>query len=162
VSIAVEDAAGTLTGVVFDPNRNELFGAIRSGGARLNGEPIQVTDRQDLSHALIGTGFSYDARSRAVQSEIVTQVLPRVRDIRRAGSAAVDLASVACGRLDGFYEAPMEIWDRAAGDLVVREAGGVTSRLEAPFGGSPGLIASGSRLHQELRRLVLDAAPPTG
>ena len=154
VSIAVEDQEGALAGVVFDPNRGEMFSAKRGGGAHLNGDPIEVSRRTDLAHALIGTGFAYDAGARVVQAEIVSRVLPRVRDVRRVGSAALDLASVACGRLDAFYEAPMEWWDRAAGVLLVREAGGIVSDLPAPLDLSTGVIAGGSHLHDALASLV--------
>jgi myo-inositol-1(or 4)-monophosphatase len=154
VSIAVEDRHGAVAGVVFDPNRNETFTATRDGGARLNGAPIQVSARSDLDSALIGTGFAYEAKARAIQAVVVSRVLPLVRDVRRAGSAALDLASVACGRLDAFYEAPMEWWDKAAGVLLVREAGGVVTDLPAPLGLSTGVIAGGPALHRALTSLV--------
>lgn len=156
VSIAVEDSDGAVAGVVYDPNRDELFAAERGEGATLNGEPIQVTDRAELSSALIGTGFSYDPEVRDSQAVTLSRVLPRVRDVRRAGSAAIDLATLACGRFDGFYEAPMEAWDRAAGVLLVREAGGVVSELSAPKGLAPGVIAAGPGLHDTLRALVVE------
>jgi myo-inositol-1(or 4)-monophosphatase len=108
VSVAVEDRNGTLAGVVHDPTRAETFTALRGAGAQLNGDGIRVSDQSDLATALIGTGFAYDLRARGVQASLLSQVLPRVRDIRRAGSAALDLCSVACARLDGFYEASME------------------------------------------------------
>jgi myo-inositol-1(or 4)-monophosphatase len=114
-----------------------------------------VTDQADLSQALIGTGFSYESEVRAIQAARVAEVLPRVRDIRRAGSAALDLASVACGRLDGFYEAAMQPWDRAAGVLLIEEAGGLVSDLPAPLGLSTGVIAGGPRLHSQLVELIL-------
>ena len=155
VSIAVHDSEGALLGVVFDPNRDEMFSALRGGGARLNGSPIRVSDQSDLSQALVGTGFSYDAESRRVQAERIPRVLPRVRDIRRAGSAALDLAWLACGRLDGFFEAPMKLWDRAAGEVLIAEAGGVLSSLKAPFGDDDGLIAANATLHKDLQALVL-------
>lgn len=155
VSIAAQDGEGGLVGVVYDPNREEMFAAARGEGATLNGEPIEVTQRDDLASALVGTGFSYDAGVREAQATMLTRVLPRVRDVRRAGSAAIDLATLACGRLDGFYEAPMEAWDKAAGELLVREAGGVVSELPAPEGLTPGVIAAGPALHEELRALVI-------
>jgi myo-inositol-1(or 4)-monophosphatase len=154
VSIAVEDPEGAVAGVVFDPNRSEMFTATRGGGAYLNGDSIHVSPRTDLAHALIGTGFAYDAEARAMQAEVVSRVLPLVRDIRRAGSAALDLAAVACGRLDAFYEAPMEWWDKAAGVLLVTEGGGVVSELPAPLGLSPGVVAGGAALHRALTSLV--------
>ncbi|MFN2525772.1 MAG: inositol monophosphatase family protein [Actinomycetota bacterium] len=155
VTIAVDDREGTLAGVTHDPLRSETFSAMRGNGAFLNDEPIAVTGQDQLSQALIGTGFAYDQRARARQAEILQRVLPRARDIRRAGSAALDLAALACGRLDGFYEAPMERWDKAAGVLLIEEAGGVVSQLEAPFGLSQGVIAAGPSLHDALRALVL-------
>jgi myo-inositol-1(or 4)-monophosphatase len=154
VSIAAEDDQGAVVGVVFDPNRDEMFSASRGGGARLNGVPIQVSARSDLSQALVGTGFSYDSRARATQAAVVSALLPKVRDIRRVGSAALDLAAVACGRLDAFYEAPMEWWDKAAGVLLVREAGGVVSELSAPLDLSPGVVAGPPELHSQLISLV--------
>lgn len=156
VSIAAEDENGPAVGVVYDPVRDELFDAQRDNGARRDGRPIRVSDQADLSQALIGTGFAYDARARARQAEVVARVLPRARDIRRAGSAALDLVSLACGRLDGFYEAPMERWDKAAGELIVREAGGVVTELPPPLETlSPGVIAANPALHEELSALVL-------
>jgi myo-inositol-1(or 4)-monophosphatase len=123
----------------------------------LNGSPVTVSDKDDLSTALIGTGFSYEPAARARQAETVAVVLPAVRDIRRAGSAALDLAAVACGRLDGFYEGAMEPWDKAAGELLVREAGGMVTELAAPLPHlSPGVIASGPALHERLTELVVD------
>jgi myo-inositol-1(or 4)-monophosphatase len=151
VSIALEDAEGALVGVVHDPTRDETFRAARGAGAELNGEPIQVRDTDDLGMALVATGFGYEPARRAAQAEVVKRVLPRVRDIRRAGAAALDLAWLAAGRFDGYYERGLNPWDWAAGSLLVREAGG---RVE-PLAGDPfGLVASGPRLVEELRRLV--------
>ncbi len=156
VSIAVEDRDGGVVGVVHDPNRDETFTARRDAGAWLNGLPLRVSDRSDLTTALVGTGFAYDVDRRVAQSRIVTDVLGRVRDIRRAGSAALDLCSVACGRLDGFFEAYTEPWDRAAGALIVTEAGGVVSEGPAPSGEGTTIVASNEILHDDLRKLVLD------
>ena len=155
VSIAVEDEEGALVGVVHQPTTGETFTAVRGAGAFLDGRSIQVSARQDLSSALVGTGFAYDARARKVQAEVVGRVLPVARDIRRAGSAALDLAATACGRLDAFYEAPMERWDKAAGVLLIAEAGGTVSELPAPMGLSPGVIAGNQVLHDQIRKLVL-------
>jgi myo-inositol-1(or 4)-monophosphatase len=161
VSVAAEGSSGTLAGVVYDPNRDEMFSAIAGDGARLNDAIVGVSNKTDLAEALVGTGFSYEPAARAVQAEMLQGVLPVVRDVRRAGSAALDLASVACGRLDGVYEAPMEPWDKAAGTLLVREAGGVVSELPPPLEHlSPGVIAGGRAVHDRLRTLVLGAIPP--
>jgi myo-inositol-1(or 4)-monophosphatase len=156
VSIAARDPDGMLLGIVYDPTRDEMYSAVRGGGASLNGSSITVSERASLDTALIGTGFSYDPAARAVQARVLTRVLPQVRDIRRAGSAALDLASVACGRLDGVFEAPMEPWDKAAGALLVQEAGGVVSDLPPPLDHlSPGVVCANGALHDKLRALVL-------
>ena len=155
LSVAAADDSGTLAGVVHDPNRGETFTATRGGGAFLGDSPIRVSERDDLATALVGTGFAYDAATRAVQAEVVARVLPAVRDIRRMGSAALDLCSVACGRLDGYYEGWVQPWDKAAGTLLVREAGGVVSDLPDERGGPPGVVAAGQRLHAALEALVL-------
>jgi myo-inositol-1(or 4)-monophosphatase len=116
---------------------------------------VSVCD--DLSRSLIGTGFSYSATVRAGQARALSQILPRVRDVRRGGSAAIDLAWVACGRLDGYYELGTRRWDRAAGELLVSEAGGVVSPL-APVGDSgDGALAAGPALHAGLSDLVASA-----
>jgi myo-inositol-1(or 4)-monophosphatase len=154
VSIAVRDDRGAVAGVIHNPSLDETYTATRGGGAFLNASRIQVSAASDLSQALIGTGFSYDSQARTEQASILQRVLPRVRDIRRGGSAALDLASVACGRLDGLYEAPMEPWDKAAGVVLIEEAGGMVSDLQAPFGLTPGVIAANPVLHEELHRLV--------
>ena len=156
VSIAVEDSSGTIVGVVHDPSRKETFTAVKGKGAELNGTAIHVSNETSLSSALIGTGFSYDASARQIQAAQVTRVIPAARDIRRGGSAALDLTAVACGRLDAFFEAPMEAWDKAAGHLIAMEAGAETSELPAPHDGlPPGLIVGPPALHQQLRDLLL-------
>jgi myo-inositol-1(or 4)-monophosphatase len=155
VSVAVEDSAGTVMGVVRDPNQRETFRAVRGEGAFLNDEPIHVNDETDMTKALIGTGFAYDSAIRDEQAALVRRLLPVVRDIRRLGSAALDLCALACGRIDGFYEAQMWPWDRAAGELIVGEAGGVVSDLPPPTGDGVGVIAANPVLHDELRNLIL-------
>lgn len=155
VSIACEDAAGGVAAVVHDPLRRETFTATRDGGAFLGNRRLTVSSKRDLADALVATGFSYLPEERAVAAERLVRILPRVRDVRRAGSAAIDLAWTAAGRFDAFYEVPTRHWDRAAGELLVREAGGVTSVLE-PIGPSgPGLVAAGDGLHDALRALLL-------
>jgi myo-inositol-1(or 4)-monophosphatase len=151
VSVALEDADGGLAGVVHDPLGGETFRAARGAGADLNGDPIQVNDHDDLATALVATGFGYDADVRAGQAELLRTVLPRVRDIRRAGAAALDLCSVACGRLDGYFERGVNHWDYAAGALIVQEAGGATRPLS---GGRAGLAAAGPRLVDQLVELT--------
>jgi myo-inositol-1(or 4)-monophosphatase len=151
VSVALEDDEGGLAGVVHDPVGGETFRAARGAGATLNGEPIRVRDHDDLATALVATGFGYDPDVRAGQADVMRRLIPYVRDIRRAGAAALDLCYVACGRLDGYYERGINHWDWAAGALVVREAGGAVVELE---GGRFGLAAAGPRLVQPLADLV--------
>ena len=152
VSIALEDAQGLSVGVIYNPVDRECFTARRGEGAALNGEPIAVSRCAELGRALVGTGFSYEARYRAEQAEILLRLLPRIRDVRRAGAAALDLAYVAAGRVDAFYERYLKRWDEAAGILLVREAGGVVAEMN----GEPhGLIAAGTEpLLGELAPLV--------
>ena len=152
MSVALEDDEGGLVGVVHDPVHAETFAAVRGEGARLNGEPIRVSGCDRIERALVATGFSYEEERRVQQAEIVRALLPRVRDIRRAGAAAIDLAWVACGRYDAFYERGVKHWDWAAARLVAIEAGGVTGDLP---GDPPGVIAAASgELYSQLGALV--------
>lgn len=151
VSVALEDSSGGLVGVVHDPLRDETFTAERGAGARMNGEPIAVSGHDEPATALVATGFGYDAERRAWQAETLTRVLPRVRDIRRGGAAALDLSWVACGRLDGYYEYGLQAWDWAAASVIVKEAGGTTRRLE---GAVSGLAAGSERLVEQLTALL--------
>jgi myo-inositol-1(or 4)-monophosphatase len=157
VSIACEDESGGLAGVVFDPCRDEMFAAQRGRGACLNGRPIATSHNDDLSRALIGTGFAYAPAARLRQAQVLAELLAEVRDIRRGGSAAVDLAWVACGRLDGYYELGTRHWDRAAGMLLVQESGGVATPLGRNVGDGEGALAAGAALYPALSELVEDA-----
>ncbi|MBH5337397.1 inositol monophosphatase [Streptomyces pactum] len=136
VSIAAERDGVTLVGVVAAPMRRETYHAVLGGGAHRNGERVRVRPTPPFEQALLGTGFAYLARRRAAQAEVLRTLLPRVRDIRRGGSAAIDLCDVACGRLDAYYERGLNPWDLAAGELIAREAGALT-------GGRPGRPADG-------------------
>lgn len=125
VSIALVENGEPLDAVIFDPLRNELFTASRGAGAVLNDRRIRVTERKDLAGAMIHTGFPPRERARASsQLKCVDALLTQAEDIRRTGSAALDLAYVACGRADAYFEAGVKAWDIAAGVLLVREAGG--------------------------------------
>lgn len=151
VSIAARDAEGGLVGVVHDPPRGETFHARRGGGAWLNDERLAMRAGGPLAESLIGTGFQYRAEARARQARRLLAVLPAVRDLRRFGSAALDLAWVAAGRLDGYFETGLNPWDAAAGELLVREAGGVVEEMP-----DNGLIAAGPDLIGPLSALVRD------
>jgi len=151
VSVAAYDADGGLAAVVHDPSRGETFTAVRGGGAKLDGEPIRVRPPAELPQALIGTGFEYTTEQRARQARLLTRVLPAVRDIRRFGAAALDLCWVAAGRLDGYFETGLKPWDRAAGEMIVREAGGVVEDIDRA-----GVVAGHADLVGPLRALVED------
>ena len=129
VSIAAEADGEVVAGVVVDLTRGHRFTAVRGGGAARDGRAIHVAPATELATALIATGFSYDRETRGRQAEVLTTVLPAVRDLRRSGSAALDLCSVAAGRVDGFWERGLALWDRAAGGLIAAEAGARVDRL---------------------------------
>lgn len=157
VSIACEHRGETLVGVVNDPLHGDVFEAIKGCGARRNGEPIAVNASSDLASALVATGFGYDAGRRRAQAAVVANVIGSIRDIRRMGAAAVDLCSVACGRVDAYYERGLNSWDLAAGGLIAEEAG---ARLGAIGGGSPrpgSVVAAPPGLYDELQALLVEA-----
>jgi myo-inositol-1(or 4)-monophosphatase len=154
VSIACEDDDGAVAACVHDPSRGETFTARRGGGARVDGRPIAVGDEHELARALIGTGFAYQAAIRQRQVAQLGRVIGQVRDIRRAGSAALDLAWVACGRLDGFYETDIRHWDYAGGALLVAEAGGRFEVAPGPVDGIPQVVAANRALFHGLAALV--------
>jgi myo-inositol-1(or 4)-monophosphatase len=178
VSVALEDDAGGLVGVVHDPLRGETFRAargegaelVRTGGTSLAGvgsgaaggaapadaarapTPLRVAEPRPLDRALVATGFSYEPARRAEQAAILGTVLPQVRDIRRAGAAALDLCALAAGRVDAYYERGLNHWDWAAAALLVREAGGTVAALA---GEPAGLVAASTpELLRELSVLV--------
>jgi myo-inositol-1(or 4)-monophosphatase len=152
VSVALEDADGALVGVVHSPIHGETFCAARGEGAFLGERALRVRPARPLEQSLVATGFSYEPDRRAVQAEAIAKLLPRARDIRRAGAAALDLSWVAAGRLDAFFERGLHHWDWAAGRLLVEEAGGSCAWLD---GGWPGLLAaSHDGLLAELRPFV--------
>ena len=152
VSIACEDADGALVGVVHHPLAGETFRAMRSGGAWLGDRRLAVSGVGTLADTLVATGFSYDPATRADQGAMIGALLPEVRDVRRCGSAALDLAWCASGRVDGYLEFDLRPWDWAAGALLVREAGGVVSDHRRDLGGSDrlGLVAGGTASHAAL------------
>jgi myo-inositol-1(or 4)-monophosphatase len=156
VSVACEDASGALAGVVLDPVRDECFAATRSGEATLNGQMIRGSSRSELGTAMVATGFGYDAAVRARQAEVVARVLPRARDIRRFGAAALDLAWCACGRWDAYYERGVKPWDVAAGALICQRAGLSVRRLAPTGEDAPGIVVAPEGLVEELVRLVTE------
>jgi myo-inositol-1(or 4)-monophosphatase len=145
VSVAVEVQRVPTVGVVVDPSYGETWVGMRGAGATCNGEPVACSSETRLEQALFATGFAYDASLRARQAEVLQAVLPRVRDIRRFGSAAIDLCWTAAGRYDGYFERGPQRWDWTAGALIAREAGVQVGGLH----GQP-----------ESPRFVLAAPPP--
>jgi myo-inositol-1(or 4)-monophosphatase len=153
VSIACEG----LVAAIYDPNRDELFTATADGPARCNGIDLAPAPPEDLAHALVATGFGYDARRRELQAQAAARVIPRARDIRRGGAAALDLAWTAAGRLDAYYERGVNLWDVVAGELLAERAGLRVARLE-PVGELPwGTLVAHAAILEELHPLVAGA-----
>ena len=152
ISIAAKDDQGVLLGVVYAPTLNSLWRATRGGGAFLNDRAISVTDSQELSESLLATGFSYQPDERVRQGEKIASLIPRVRDIRRNGAAAVDLCHVASGAVDGYFESGLKEWDLAAGGLIAHEAGALVTGRNGGPAGEEMVIAAGPALH----RLLID------
>jgi myo-inositol-1(or 4)-monophosphatase len=157
ISIAAEIDGEMAIGVVHDPLHAEVFTAIRGEGAFRNGLPIHASDETKLSHALVATGFSYEPDRRRRQAAVLGKIIGSVRDIRRMGAASVDLCSVACGRVDAYYERGLQPWDHAAGALIATEAGALVGNLA---GGAPEFefcLAAPPALFNGLRSLLVDA-----
>lgn len=157
VSIAALVDGEPVIGVVVDPALDETFTAVRGHGAWRNNEPLAASTVSDISVALVGTGFSYERAWRERQAHVLTHVLPRVRDIRRMGSAAVDLCSVGLARLDAFYERGLNLWDVAAGALVATEAGALVTDLDGQKTWSGVVVAAPPALHEPLLDLLRGA-----
>lgn len=159
VSIALEAHGEVILGVVNDPMRTELFVAERGRGATLNGAPIGVTTEDSLLRSLLATGFPYDPASRGEALAVWNALMDACQGVRRDGAAALNLAWVAAGRLDGFYERNLKPWDMAAGSLIVGEAGGTVSRYDgtpfATYGDE--VVAAGPGLHDRLRAVIAEA-----
>lgn len=168
VSIAVVEGDAeprewtVLAGAVCNPSRDELFSAAAGGPADLNGREIRVNPAPQLAHALVGTGFAYDRAESSRQAAVLAGLLGQIRDVRRAGAASLDLCAVACGRLDGYFEANTKPWDYAAGSLIAECAGARVGGLAgAPLGGQM-VLAAAEPLFAELDNILqeLAAAPP--
>jgi fructose-1,6-bisphosphatase/inositol monophosphatase family enzyme len=156
-SIAVVDEAGPLAGAVYVPVAGELFSAVRDLGALLNGLPIHCSSATDLAGAMIATGFSYTRDRRRRQAVLLARLLPDVRDVRRSGSAALDLCSVACARVDAYYEEHLNSWDLAAGVLIASEAGAITSNFVGGPAGADATVAAAPGVHRALVDALLAA-----
>jgi len=156
VSIGVEHAGALEIGVVYDPMRNEMFAAERGQGATLNERRIRVSNVEELNSAMMCTGFPYDVRTRPDFARDFTNFTLHAQAVRRDGSAALDLAYVACGRFDGFWEDGLNTWDIAAGALLVSEAGGrITNFENEPLDiYTKKVVASNGRVHNAMLRLL--------
>ena len=155
VSIAASVGGRSIVGVVHNPLTGEMFTASQGEGAWLDGDPLRLQPTgRPLAEALVGTGFSYSAQNRAAQARMLAIILPAVRDIRRAGSAALDLCAVACGRLDAYYEAELKPWDLAAGEVIAREAGATVISLEGLPADPPTVVAAAPGLQGPLVELL--------
>lgn len=152
VSIALEHKGTLEVGVVYDPMRDEMFAAERGGGATLNGRRIRVSDTDELNRALLCTGFPYDVRERGEFARHFHNFVMHAQGVRRDGSAALDLAFVACGRFDGFWEEGLRPWDVASGALLIEEAGGSISRYDGSALDvyNPPVMASNGLIHDAM------------
>ncbi len=157
VSIGLCVGGAPAVGVIYSPLTAELFSGQLGRGAFLNGTRISVSNTSDILHALVATGFPYDlSDSRSNNLDVFARVVPRVQDIRRLGAASLDLAYVACGRFDAFWEPGLAPWDMAAGVVIVREAGGVVTDFSGgPFTlGGEQVLATNGVLHSGMMELV--------
>ncbi|HEY6442563.1 MAG TPA: inositol monophosphatase family protein [Candidatus Acidoferrales bacterium] len=163
VSIGLTEDGEPIAGAVFNPVADELFSAARGEGAYLNGKPIRVSSVEKLAHSLVATGFPTHQRKRSANMEYYWEFTLRSHGVRRDGSAALDLCSVACGRFDAFWEFRLNSWDTAAGMLLVREAGGTVSDLagQAYRPGGFDMLASNGRIHGEMREIAAGIAERT-
>ncbi len=161
VSIALEKEGERILGVVYDPTRKDTFVAERGKGAYLNGKRLAVSATPDLNHSLLATGFPYDIReSNDNNLNYFAAMAKEVQAIRRAGAAALDIAYIAAGRFDGFWELKLQPWDMAAGCLLVEEAGGkITDIMGSPWNMlSPNILVSNGRIHEQMIAVLQRAA----
>lgn len=152
ISIAVKDKDGTLVGVVHSPTVHSTWQATKGGGAFLNNVKIGCNEPVELNRALLSSGFAYDVRDRIEQLKIVNVLLPQIRDLRRIGSAAVDICHVATGLVDGYFETGLYEWDLAAAQLIAEEAGAIVSTR--PWHGLNLTLAAGPHLYQVLNAQI--------
>ena len=156
VTLALEHDGEVVIGVTYDPTRDELFSAERGRGATLNGKPVRVSATVRLSEALIVTGFPYDFKQKKDFARHLTDFLYHSRGVRRDGSAAIDMAYVACGRFDGFWEEGLNPWDVAAGMLLIEEAGGVVTYYDGSKFSiyRPPICASNGAIHSQMLEVL--------
>jgi myo-inositol-1(or 4)-monophosphatase len=158
VTLALEKAGEVICGVIFDPTRQEMFAAEKGGGAYLNNRRIHVSKCERMADSLVGTGFPSRKRHLNINIHFYYQLAMLTHGVRRAGAAAIDLAYVACGRLDAFWEFKLNPWDMAAGSLLVTEAGGRISDMKdgSEVIHGPHLLADNGLLHSEILALFAE------
>jgi myo-inositol-1(or 4)-monophosphatase len=157
VSIALQQRRKGILGVVYDPERDELFSAGRNLGAFLNGEKIRVTNQRKLSKSLLSTGFGYNVRTARLNNlGFFARMVKTAQAVRRAGSAAIDLAWLACGRFDGLWEFYLHPWDSAAGLVLVEEAGGKVTRINGQNYSifDDNILASNGLIHRQMQNVL--------
>lgn len=163
VSIALEQSGEVVAGAVFDPNRDELFAAEKGRGATLNGQPIHVSATSRLKEALLATGFAYNVQESDQLDNLdnFANFVKTAQAVRRPGAAAIDLAWTACGRIDGFWELFLKPWDKAAGFLLITEAGGTVSLFDGLTFDLYGdeLLASNGLIHRDMIRVLAEGRP---
>lgn len=157
VSIAAQVDGRSIAAVVASPLHHDVFTATERGGACRNDRPIRCVTPTSVGRSVLGTGFSYDPERRRRQARVLTSVLPRIADIRRGGAAALDLCSVACGRLDGYWEVGLNPWDHAAGGLIASEAGARCAALDGGPVSSRFVLAASPLIWDDLAALLTDA-----
>ncbi len=155
-SIGVAFDSIVKVGIVYDPSRDELFAAEDGKGAFLNGKRISVSGIKTVNDSLMATGFAYDLKGKVANIDAFKVMLENAQAVRRAGSAAIDLCYVACGRFDGFWELGLNPWDTAAGQLIVKESGGVVTTIEnGPFDVyKKDILATNGKIHEQILRLM--------
>jgi len=163
VAVGLEEAGEPVLGVIYDPNRDELFAAAKGAGATLNGRRICVTDEAELGRSLLATGFAYSARRESGFDNLdhFANFAKRARAVRRPGSACIDLAWLACGRIDGFWELYLKPWDMAAGVCIIREAEGRVSSFDGGEFDLYGtqILATNGRIHDEMMEVLKTRDP---
>ncbi|MGI9646281.1 MAG: inositol monophosphatase family protein [Ilumatobacteraceae bacterium] len=156
-SVGVVDERGPMAGAVYAPAIGEMFAAARGGGATLDGEPLAASETTDLSTSLVATGFNYDPAVRHGQGIAMAEMLTRIRDVRRLGSAALDLCFVAAGRYDAYFEEHLNSWDIAAGLLIATEAGATASDYTGARARPSQVVVAAPGIHTELLAIIAES-----
>ncbi|MFH1715123.1 MAG: inositol monophosphatase family protein [Elusimicrobiota bacterium] len=165
VSIALEHKGKIIAGTVYDPVKDEMFYAYKGGGAYLNKKRITVSKEKMFAKSLLATGFAYDIRTHAkYTAELLVNLLLNAQELRRAGSAALDLSYIACGRFEGYWERGLSPWDTAAGFIIVEEAGGkvtnFNNRKYDPY--QKQILATNGKIHKQMLKIINNKSPKSG